>query len=115
MSYDALLIHTVVVKNYVAGAAGRYGDAAEGYDAGVSTPGRVQQLAVGGQEREQLAGGDIRETQFKVFLPVGVPVDGLSRIEWSGRLLQAQGEPTTVYDSTGAHHVEVNAQEVRGG
>lgn len=115
MSFTELLIHTVTLHSLVEGTQDRYGNAAETYSAGVSSPARVQQLDVGGQIRERLGGADVRTTYFKVFLPPSVSITGLSLIVWGSRRLNVDGEPHLVNDSDGPHHYEVNAEEIVGG
>jgi hypothetical protein len=110
-----LLIHTITIHNVVPGATDRYGNEIETFDAGASTPARVQQLKVGGQTREDLTGRDTRQTWFEVFAPPSVTVNGLSLIVWGTRRLQVDGEPVLVNDGDGPHHYQIMAREVLGG
>ena len=114
MSYTSLLIHSVTVKQRVPGATDRYGNETNAYDAGTVYPARVQQLDVGGQGRELLVGRDTRQTWFEVFLPPNANLDALSLIDWNGKSLQADGEPSVVYDSTGPHHIQAVCRQVEG-
>jgi len=116
MSFNSLLIHSVTVKNRISGATdSRYGDEVETYDAGTVYNARVQMSDVGGQQREQLEGGDVISTAFEVFLPANAAVFGTSEIVWGTRILHVTGEPAIKYDGNGPHHIQVSALEVLGG
>lgn len=112
MSFQSLLIHTVTIRNLVEGAEDRYGDAEQTYDAGSTFKARVDMLAVGGQGRELYINRDTRQTYFTVFLPAGVNINGLSIIDWEGRALHVEGEPSHIFDSIGEHHIEATCKEV---
>ena len=115
MSFQSLLIHTVTIYNTVTGTESRYGDDQQAYDDGTTTAARVEGSTLGGASREQLGSGDIRQAWFTVYLPAGTAIDGLSMIVWGSRRLRVDGEPITVYDGVGPHHIEVTGLEVKGG
>lgn len=114
MSYDALLIHEVTIVNKSEGTETTiYGDPID-TESTVTSVARVEQTT-GLQGVEDLAGQDRLTTVFTVFLPADTEVDGASIIEWEGKRLQVFGDPAEVYDSTGAHHMELRAEEITGG
>ena len=115
MSFNDLLIHTVTIYNLVPGSTDRYGNETQVFDAGTSTPARVQALDVGGQARERLAGGDARSHWFEIFMPPSITINGLSQIQWGTKRMMVDGEPALIHDGVGAHHYQVNAREVLGG
>jgi hypothetical protein len=75
---------------------------------------RVQQLQPQFGGGEDLRLRDTRVSTFTVFLPAGAVVDGLSTILWEGRTLRVDGEPATVQDGVGGHHIELKAEEILG-
>ncbi|MGH2651416.1 MAG: hypothetical protein ACRDHK_09440 [Actinomycetota bacterium] len=112
MSFESLLIDTLEVHNPVVpdpDDVGRYGDPVES-ETTFSVSGRVQ--PAGGTE--YLPNRETRVTQFRVFLPVGTDVTGVSTLVWEGRTLRVTAEPETYQDASGPHHVELDAEEVLG-
>lgn len=103
MSFDSLLIDSVTVGKRTAGAANVYGDATVTFPAGSAIPARVQQTS----EEEVLGGRDTTLTWYRVFLPAGVNVDALDRVNWEGRVYEVDGEPKGVDGLNGAHHIEL--------
>lgn len=114
MSFSNLLVHTVTVHNLVPGATDRYGNEVETWDAGVSLPARLQQLDALTLGRELIIDRDTRQTFWKVFMEEDAPINGLSKIVWLGRTLEVDGEPSTVADGVGDHHLEFRVKESKG-
>lgn len=115
MSFESLLIHTITIKNRIAGSTTRHGDETETFDAGTSCPARVQQLAIGGAGQEELEGQDRRVTYFRIFTQADVTVSSTSMIIWGAHRLEVFGQPSLVNDAAGSHHYEIQAREVLGG
>jgi hypothetical protein len=103
VSYDALLIHTVTIRNLVApaGTSDRYGDAVFATTDTVEKA-RVQQLD--GQEVN--ADRDTRVTQYRIFLKTDSVITVFSSIIWNGDTYAVTGEPSVVDGLTGPHHIE---------
>ena len=114
MSFESLLIHSVTVYNRVAGIEGRYGDESEVWDAGTSYPARVQSLSIGDRVREFLVNRDTVRAWFEIYMLPNVNVNAQSVIEWEGKRLSVDGQPSAVFDGTGLHHVRIVAVEVVG-
>jgi hypothetical protein len=113
ISFNSLLIHTVGVSKRTTGSTDRYGDEVVTYAAPVSTAARVEQVTGQSASVEILRGRDTRLTWFRVFLPAGTDVAGLDRIIWGTRTLEVDGEPATLYNSVGAHHVTAIGKEIK--
>jgi hypothetical protein len=115
VSFESLLIDevTIVTPTSTVGSEDRYGNPELTTVSNVY-PARVQQMQAqfGGGEDERMR--DTRITVFTIFLPAGAVVDGLSVITWEGRTLKVNGEPSTVQDSVGPHHIELKAEEILG-
>lgn len=55
------------------------------------------------------------ETDYKMFLNPGHDVDSLSLVEWEGKTLTVEGDPTVWKDIHGLpHHIEMNLKKVSG-
>ena len=113
MSFNSLLIHTVGISKRTTGTTDRYGNEVVTYAAPVNTAARVEQLTGQSQSVELLRDRDTRLTWFRVFLPVGTDVAGLDRIIWGTRTLEVDGEPDTLYNSVGAHHMTAMVKEMK--
>jgi hypothetical protein len=113
MSFNSLLIHSVGISKRTTGSTDRYGDEVVTYAAPVSTAARVEQLTGQAASVEILRNRDTRLTWFRVFLPSGTDVAGLDRIIWGTRTLEVDGEPATLYNSVGAHHVTAIGKEIK--
>lgn len=112
MSFDSLLIDTVTVHNPTVpdpDIVNDYGDPVEG-ETTVETAARVD--PAGGTE--DLGNREARVTRFRVFMPEGTAVTGISTLTWQGRTLRVTAEPETYQDAAGDHHMELDAEEVLG-
>ncbi len=103
MSYDALLIHTVVINNIVspAGTSDRYGDAV--YSTTPTTEkARVQQLSA----QEMNTDRNTRVSTHRIFLKATSVITVFSTVTWNGDTYEVTGEPSVVDGQAGPHHVE---------
>ena len=114
MTYDGLLIDTVVIFNPDEDSSGedysRYGDEGLDFDGGTSSKALVQQQG----STEDIIDRDTRVQTFKVFLPAEATLTALSYLVWEGRRLRLNGEPWVVDGRSGPHHIEATCQEVVG-
>lgn len=110
MSFTALLIHSVVVRNPAAPTEDRYGNEVLVLDAGVAEMARIQQT----DATELLQNRDTRVTKFLMFSGPSSVITSLSIVEWDGRTFRVDGEPWHVDDGAGPHHVETKLEEILG-
>jgi hypothetical protein len=114
VSFDTLLIHTVMIFNPAEDSSGedysRYGDEHLGFDAGTPARARVQPQA----STESVTDRDTRVQTFMVFLPASATLSALSYLEWQGKRLRIDGEPDHIDGRSGPHHIEATCQEVLG-
>lgn len=113
MSFESLLIHTVVIynrPNLPVMTEPRYGDEIEVWDNGTATPGRVDLQ----QSQESTIDRETRTTTATLFLPATITISALSYWMWGTRKFRVDGEPKMLYDGAGPHHWEVSSVEVRG-
>ena len=74
---------------------------------------RASVRPVGATEEE--LGRSTRINHYHVYLPPEVELDGLSRLEWRGKLHQVVGDPEEVHGPGGRrHHQKVLVREVAG-
>jgi len=113
MSFDSLLIHDVTVTNPTAsGSTDRYGNLLASTTSVVERM-RVQP-GVGNNNSEEIIDRDTRITNFRIFARSDSTVTGLSQLTWLGRTLRVDGEPEPFYGRDTLHHLEFNAEEIRG-
>lgn len=117
MSFSSLLIHEITITNPGAvTGSDRYGNPVLASSSFTSRA-RVQMGGGGarsGASEEDIIDRDTRVSRFKIFVPAGTNVSGLSTIVWEGRSLRVDGEPAPIDGMHGAHHIEFMAEEVLG-
>jgi head-tail adaptor len=111
MSYDALLIHTVTIRNLVnpSTTSDRYGN--DTYTTtDVSEKARIQQLSAD----EILADRNTRVSSHRIFLKSNSAITVFSTVLWNGRTFDVTGVPNVVDGRTGPHHIEATLTEREG-
>lgn len=89
----------------------RYGDPTKVEATGVDTRAQVTPLA----ETENEISEDVRVSRYRVIVLPDVTIDALARVEWRSRSFQVVGEPQVFIARRGAHHLEFDMREVKGG
>jgi hypothetical protein len=111
MTFSSLLIHSVTIFPFVAGADDRYGDATDGFGSGVTVSGRINQVETTETEIDR----DTRIIRAKLYLMPGTAIAATSEVVHGANRYRVDGEPKIAYDSSGAHHLEVELLRIDAG
>jgi hypothetical protein len=111
MSYEALLIHTVVIENPGDSiSVDAYNNPIPGAAVSTTETARIQQKSV----EELLAERDTRIGRYNFFGAKDSVITSLSTVTWGPKTFRVTGDPEVVYGLLGPHHVEASLEEVEG-
>lgn len=112
MSFRGLLNQPLTIERRATTGTDDYGNGAPSTITTVETEGYVEQT----EATEITVDRETYRTDWRVFLPVEVEVDGSDRIVYGSRTLEVLGTPHEVWNprTRTVHHKEVLAREVTG-
>lgn len=115
MTFQSLLIHSVVISNPTVGApGGRYGDPVPGAPVDVAETVRIAPARRLDFFKEELRNRDASITRFTLYAMPTSTVTYLSTVVWGARTFTVVARPAMVADGTGDHHVEALLEEIEG-
>lgn len=65
-------------------------------------------------QSENLQGREAEVSDWLLYLPADVMVDGGDRVQWGTYLFEVSGPPNTAWSPRGPHHIEAPLQVVTG-
>ena len=116
MSFESLLIHTVVIRNPSAPGPGtnEYGDPVENAPVDVVETVRIEPFRRLDFFVEELRNRDTRVTRHRLFAKPDSTITALSTVLWEGRTYNVVSRPALVPDSNDNHHFEALLELVEG-
>lgn len=111
MSFQSLLIHTVIVYNRTDGTADRYGNPTDAFDSGTTVSGRVEPTDSNEFENDR----DTRVSRFRIFLLPSVVISATSEVVYGAERYRVEGEPRAFADGAGPHHIEAVLERIDAG
>lgn len=116
MSFESLLIHSVVIRNPGTSGPGtnEYGDPTPGAPVDVVETVRIEPFRRLDFFVEELRNRDTRVTRHRLFAKPTSTITALSTVIWEGREYVVVSRPALVPDSSGNHHFEALLELIEG-